>query len=281
MFPYTAFLKKVKNIQVNNRIEDLNRIMKADYSYLCDIKYFLDKINVQAKEDKYYSKMKDERDKWSREMQKKVSDMRKPLRAEVVADAISRRLKDDDIIIGDTGNVTLWVNRFIEAKHNNKLFFSSWLGTMGAGIPGSIGLALASGKTVYGIIGDGSFAMTSMEIITAMKYKLPVKLVVFDNNILGMIKLEEEVMGYPEYGVDLYNPDFSKLAEASGATGIRLENLEDLESKMDEFFVSKGPTVLDVITETDETPMPPKLEFNVAAKYITSILREKLEPKDD
>ncbi len=281
MFPYTAFLKKVKNIQVNNRIEDLNRIMKADYSYLCDIKYFLDKINVQAKEDKYYSKMKDERDKWSREMQKKVSDMRKPLRAEVVADAISRRLKDDDIIIGDTGNVTLWVNRFIEAKHNNKFFFSSWLGTMGAGIPGSIGLALASGKTVYGIIGDGSFAMTSMEIITAMKYKLPVKLVVFDNNILGMIKLEEEVMGYPEYGVDLYNPDFSKLAEASGATGIRLENLEDLESKMDEFFVSKGPTVLDVITETDETPMPPKLEFNVAAKYITSILREKLEPKDD
>jgi thiamine pyrophosphate-dependent acetolactate synthase large subunit-like protein len=281
VFPYTAFLKKVKNIQVNNRIEDLNRIMKADYSYLCDIKYFLDNINVEEKQDKYYSKMKGERDKWASDMKKKTSDLRKPLRAEVVADAISRRLKDDDIIIGDTGNVTLWVNRFIEAKRNNKFFFSSWLGTMGAGIPGSIGLALASGKPVYGIIGDGSFAMTSMEIITAMKYRLPVKLVVFDNNILGMIKLEEEVMGYPEYGVDLYNPDFARLAEASGATGIRLENPEDLESKMDEFFVSKGPTVLDVITETNETPMPPKLEFNVAAKYITSILREKLEPKND
>ena len=225
--------------------------------------------------------MKDERNKWLNDLQKKISDHRKPLRAEVVADAVSRRLKDDDIIIGDTGNVTLWVNRFIEARRNNKFFFSSWLGTMGAGIPGSIGLALASGKPVYGIIGDGSFAMTSMEIITAMKYKLPVKLVVFDNHILGMIKLEEEVMGYPEYGVDLYNPDFAKLAEASGAKGIRLENPEDLEKKMDEFFVSKGPTVLDVITETNETPMPPKLEFNVAAKYITSILREKLEPKNE
>ena len=281
VFPYTAFLKKVKNIQVNNRIEDLNRIMKADYSYLCDIKYFLDKINVKEKQDKYYSRMKDERNKWLNDMQKKISDHRKPLRAEVVADAMSRRLKDDDIVIGDTGNVTLWVNRFIEARRNNKFFFSSWLGTMGAGIPGSIGLALASGKPVYGIIGDGSFAMTSMEIITAMKYKLPVKLVVFDNSILGMIKLEEEVMGYPEYGVDLYNPDFAKLAEASGAKGIRLENPEDLEKKMDEFFVSKGPTVLDVITETNETPMPPKLEFNVAAKYITSILREKLEPKNE
>ena len=281
VFPYTAFLKKVKNIQVNNGIEDLNRIMKADYSYLCDIKYFLDKINVKEKQDKYYSRMKDERNKWLNDMQKKISDHRKPLRAEVVADAMSRRLKDDDIVIGDTGNVTLWVNRFIEARRNNKFFFSSWLGTMGAGIPGSIGLALASGKPVYGIIGDGSFAMTSMEIITAMKYKLPVKLVVFDNSILGMIKLEEEVMGYPEYGVDLYNPDFAKLAEASGAKGIRLENPEDLEKKMDEFFVSKGPTVLDVITETNETPMPPKLEFNVAAKYITSILREKLEPKNE
>ncbi|WP_156324195.1 FAD-dependent oxidoreductase, partial [Acidiplasma aeolicum] len=137
-------------------------------------------------------------------------------------------------------------------------FYYNELIEMGAGIPGSIWLAFASGKKVYGIIGDGSFAMTSMELITMKKYNLPVKLIVYDNHILGMIKLEEEVMGYPEYGVDLYNPDFSKLAESVGIKGIRVNSVSELDSKLDEFFSYNGPVVLDVVTETNETPMPPK-----------------------
>ncbi len=280
IFPYTSFLKKVNNIQVNNNIDDLNKIMKANYSYLCDIKYFIDNINVNEKDEKYYNELQDEREKWFASLNKMINDKRNPIRAEVLTNEISKRIEDDAIIITDTGDVTLWTNRFIRAKNKNKFYFSSWLGTMGSGIPGTIGLAFASGKKVYGIIGDGSFAMTSMELITAKKYNLPVKLIVYDNHILGMIKLEEEVMGYPEYGVDLYNPDFSKLAESVGIEGIRVNSIEELDSKLDEFFSHDGPVVLDVITETNETPMPPKLEFKVAEKYVTSILREKLEPKD-
>ncbi len=280
IFPYTSFLKKVDNIQVNNNIDDLNKIMKANYSYLCDIKYFLGNINVNTKDDKFYDEMQNEKNKWLNNLNKLISNNKNPIKAETLTDKISKRLEDDAIIITDTGNVTLWTNRFINAKNNNKFYFSSWLGTMGSGIPGSVGLAFASGKKVYGIIGDGSFAMTSMELITAKKYNLPVKLIVYDNHILGMIKLEEEVMGYPEYGVDLYNPNFDKLAESIGIEGIRVDNINDLDSKLDEFFAVDGPAVLDVITETNETPMPPKLEFKVAEKYVTSILREKLEPKD-
>ncbi len=280
IFPYTSFLKKVDNIQVNNNIDDLNKMMKANYSYLCDIKYFLGNINVNTKDNKFYDEMQNEKNKWLNDLNKLISNNKNPIKAETLTDKISKRLEDDAIIITDTGNVTLWTNRFINAKNNNKFYFSSWLGTMGSGIPGSVGLAFASGKKVYGIIGDGSFAMTSMELITAKKYNLPVKLIVYDNHILGMIKLEEEVMGYPEYGVDLYNPNFDKLAESIGIEGIRVDNINDLDSKLDEFFAVDGPAVLDVITETNETPMPPKLEFKVAEKYVTSILREKLEPKD-
>ncbi len=279
-FPYTAFISNAKNIQVNNNIEDFNRVAKADISCLCDVSYFLDNINVNEKDDKFYSEMQSEIEKWKNDIDKKASNRNGTITAEALSYEISKRIEDDAIIVGDTGNVTLWVNRYINAKKSNMFFFSSWLGTMGAGIPGTIGISLASGKKVYGIIGDGSFAMTSMELITIKKYNIPVKLIVYDNHILGMIKLEEEIMGYPEYGVDLYNPDFARLAEAVGIKGIRIENYNELNEKLDEFFNYDGPAVLDVITETNETPMPPKLEFKVAERYITSILREKLEPKD-
>ncbi len=280
IFPYTQFLKNVDNIQVNTNIDDLNKIMKANYSYLCDIKYFLDNINVNEKDKKFYQEMQDEKAKWSEDMVRLASNHKNPIRAELLTDKISKKIEDDAIIITDTGNVTLWSNRFLNAGNNNKFYFSSWLGTMGSGIPGSVGLAFASGKKIYGLIGDGSFAMTVMELITIKKYNLPVKLIVYDNSILGMIKLEEEVMGYPEYGVDLYNPDFAKLAESIGITGIRVDTVETLDAGLDKFFKCDGPAVLDVVTETNETPMPPKLNFKVAEKYVTSILKEKLETKD-
>jgi len=280
IFPYTQFLKNVDNIQVNTNIDDLNKIMKANYSYLCDIKYFLDNINVNEKDKKFYQEMQDEKAKWSEDMVRLASNNKNPIRAELLTDKISKKIEDDAIIITDTGNVTLWSNRFLNAGNNNKFYFSSWLGTMGSGIPGSVGLAFASGKKIYGLIGDGSFAMTVMELITIKKYNLPVKLIVYDNSILGMIKLEEEVMGYPEYGVDLYNPDFAKLAESIGITGIRVDTVETLDAGLDKFFKCDGPAVLDVVTETNETPMPPKLNFKVAEKYVTSILKEKLETKD-
>ncbi|MEM0139605.1 MAG: thiamine pyrophosphate-binding protein [Ferroplasma sp.] len=280
IFPYTSFLKKVDNIQVNISREGLNVMMKANYSYNCTVYYFLKNIEVDEKKEKYYDSMQKELAEWKSSISKKAQSTKTPITAERLTSEISERLGDDDILITDTGDVTLWTNRYINAKNNNKFYFSAWLGTMGAGIPGANGLAFASGKTVYGIIGDGSFAMTSMELITAMKYELPVKLIVYDNSILGMIKLEEEVMGYPEYGVKLSNPDFAKLAESIGIKGIRVESFDALKAGLDEFFSSKGPVVLDVITKTDETPMPPKLEFKVAEKFVTSILREKLEPKD-
>ncbi|SMD30844.1 thiamine pyrophosphate-dependent enzyme [Picrophilus oshimae] len=280
VFPYSAFINNVKNIQVNNNIEDLNKIMKADVSCLCDVSYFLDNLNVSEKSDKFYDEMDSEISKWKKDIESRAFKRDNIISAEALSYEISKRIEDDAIIVGDTGNVTLWVNRYINAKKNNKFFFSSWLGTMGAGIPGTIGISLASGRKVYGIIGDGSFAMTSMELITIKKYNIPVKLIIYDNHILGMIKLEEEIMGYPEYGVDLYNPDFARLAESVGIKGIRIENYNELNEKLDEFFNYDGPAVLDVITETNETPMPPKLEFRVAERYITSILREKLEPRE-
>ena len=147
---------------------------------------------------------------------------------------------------------------------------------MGAGIPAAVGASFASDRPVVAMVGDGSFAMTMSELITARKYKRNVKIVVFNNSILGMIKFEQEVMGYPEWGVDLLNPDFSKLAQAIGIYGRRVEKISDLDAAIDEFLSVQSPGVLEVIVDPDEKPMPPKLSFDQVKGYVTSVLRESI-----
>jgi pyruvate dehydrogenase (quinone) len=148
---------------------------------------------------------------------------------------------------------------------------------MGVGIPGSVGASFATEGDVVALIGDGSFAMSMVELITARKYNRPVKLIAFDNSKLGMIKFEEEVMGYPEFGVDLLNPDFVKVADSLGIPGIRVEKPSELEASMEKFLSFSGPAVMSVKIDPNEKPMPPKLSFKQAKGYVTSLLREKLE----
>ena len=120
--------------------------------------------------------------------------------------------------------------------------------------------------------------MTMMELVTIKKYNRPVKLFVFNNSKLGMIKFEEEVMGFPEYGVDLYPLNFAKIAESIGIHSIRVEKPADLEKAVIEALSKRDvPSVVDVVVSSKEAPMPPKLKFEQIKGYVTSLLREKLD----
>jgi len=127
--------------------------------------------------------------------------------------------------------------------------FSAWLGSMGFSMPAAVGAAMAGSPHVLALAGDGGFVMTMTELITAKKYSLPVKVVVFNNSKLGMIKFEQEVMGYPEWGVDLYNPDFELLAKSVGAGGATVEDPKDLESAVKEMFQYEGPFLLNAVVD--------------------------------
>ena len=96
------------------------------------------------------------------------------------------------------------------------------------------------------------------ELITAKMYDLPVKVVVFNNSTLGMVKLEMEQVGLPEYGTILHNPDFAKVAEAMGLHGVRVEDPHDVEGAVREALAYDGPVLLDVLTNPDEIAVPPK-----------------------
>ena len=276
-FPYVQFIPDgVRKIQVDTDPGKIGKRVPVDIPIVCTAKYFLDNIKPDVKKAKLFQALANGKEKWIRDMvavENKASD---PILPESVAAELSRKAAKDAVIIADTGNVTVWTVRNFRTGAGRRFIYSSWLGSMGIGIPGSIGASFATDRQVIALVGDGSFAMTMMELITAAKYERPVKIVVFNNSELGMIKFEEEVMGYPDFGVDLYPQNFAGIANAIGIKGIRVERYSDLAAGVSELLSTEGPAVLDVVVSADERPMPPKLQFSQVKGYVTSILRENL-----
>jgi pyruvate dehydrogenase (quinone) len=130
---------------------------------------------------------------------------------------------------------------------------------MANAMPQALGAAaLDRSRQVVAFCGDGGISMLMGDLITAVSYNLPVKLVVFDNGRLGMVKLEMEQVGLPEYGTRLDNPDFAKVAEAIGMTGIRVTDPAEVDDAVRSALGRPGPVLLDVLTNPDEVAIPPK-----------------------
>jgi pyruvate dehydrogenase (quinone)/pyruvate oxidase len=122
--------------------------------------------------------------------------------------------------------------------------------------------------------GDGGFSMLMAELMTAVKYKLPIKVVINKNNTLGQIKWEQMVfLGNPEFACDLQPIDFAAYARACGATGLTIENPADCGRILDEAFATPGPVVVEAVVDPFEPPMPPKATVKQAAKFAESMAR--------
>jgi pyruvate dehydrogenase (quinone) len=133
------------------------------------------------------------------------------------------------------------------------------LGSMANAMPMALGAqALERDRQVIALCGDGGISMLLGDLITAVSQDLPVKLVVFDNGRLGMVKLEMEQVGLPEFGTVLHNPDFARLAEAIGMRGIRVTDPKEVDGAVAEALAHPGPVLLDVLTNPDEIALPPK-----------------------
>ena len=100
------------------------------------------------------------------------------------------------------------------------------------------------------------------DLMTIVQYQLPVKVIVFNNRSLGMVKLEMEVAGIPDLETDMLNPDFIKIAEAMGMTGIGIDDPEDVKLGLEKAFMQEGPVLVSIQTDPNALAMPPKLEFD-------------------
>ncbi|WP_458248733.1 thiamine pyrophosphate-dependent enzyme [Streptomyces sp. MAI_2237] len=181
------------------------------------------------------------------------------IRPEALAAAVDRLAADDAVFTSDTGMATVWLSRFVEMRGERRLIGSYNLGSMANAMPQALGAqCLDRERQVVAFCGDGGLSMLLGDLMTLKTQRLPVKLVVFDNRRLGMVKLEQEQAGLPEFGTVLDNPDFAAVATALGITGIRVTDPGDLDKAVRRAFDTPGPVLLDVLTNPDEIAVPAK-----------------------
>jgi len=152
---------------------------------------------------------------------------------------------------------------------------------MANAMPQAIGAALACpDRQVVALCGDGGLSMLLGDLATIKQYDLPIKIIVFNNRSLGMVKLEMEVMGLPDFEVDMQDPDFSMIAEAMGIRGITISDPEQLEDSLKQAFDHKGPVLVNVMTDGTALALPPHIELNMVKSCLipkadrASVLRQ-------
>lgn len=268
-FPYTPFMPTdCKIVQVDIKPERIGRRAKVDIGLHGDVKNTLAALLplVAQKQDdsflkaqlKVYAGVKEK-------LQTYVDDTgeKDKIHPEFVAATIDQLADKDAIFTVDTGMSCVWGARYINATGQRKMLGSFNHGSMANAMPHAIGAALACpGRQVIAFCGDGGLSMLLGDLATITQYKLPIKIIVFNNRSLGMVKLEMEVAGLPDWQTDMHNPDFAMVAQAMGMKGITINDPDNVKQALYEALSYKGAALVNIMTDPNALAMPPKIEFD-------------------
>jgi pyruvate dehydrogenase (quinone) len=202
------------------------------------------------------------------------------IRPEAVAVAVDKIAASDAIFTTDTGMSTVWLARFVTLSGSRRLIGSYNLGSMANAMPQALGAqALDREREVVAFCGDGGLTMLLGDLITAVQHELPVRLIVFNNGRLGMVKLEQEQAGLPEFGTKLHDVDLAAVASAIGLQAVRVTDPDALGEALRATFAHRGPALIDVVTNPDEVSLPPKVKPGQAWGFAIAKLTETLESR--
>ncbi|WP_102336106.1 pyruvate oxidase [Salimicrobium jeotgali] len=279
-FPYPEFLPEgVPGIQIDNKPENIGKYYPVTAGLAGDAKNTLHNLTSSLSETKdtaYLKKQQERMNEWRIALQKEKREEKTPIQAPQVMYQIEKNMKPGAVVSTDVGNVTVWTSRFLPFI-DQKFLVSGQLATMGAGLPGAIASQITHpDKQVLAICGDGGFSMAMQDFVTAVKYQLPIKVIVLNNEKIGMIKYEQQQMGHLNAETDLGSMNFAKFAESCGGEGYRIETFEEMETKMQQAFISDKPAVIDVCVE-DMAPLPGHIDYASAVNYSQYIIKNFFE----
>ena len=214
-------------------------------------------------------------EEWKEAMRAQASRTDKPMKPQVVAWELGRRLTDSAIVSADSGTIATWWARHIPVKRGQMHSLSGNLATMANGLSYSIAAQIAyPDRQCVAFVGDGGFSMLMAEFATCVKYRLPIKVFVIKNNSLGMIKWEQMVfLGNPEYGCELQPINFAMFAQACGGTGYTVDDPRVCGDIIEQALNTPGPVLVEAVVDPFEPPMPPKTTLKQATKFAESLMR--------
>ncbi len=264
--PYDAFMPTAnKIIQIDTAEERLGRRAKLTLGLKGNIKDTIKALLplLQTKTDSsFLDAMVKFHEKVVERLHTYVEDKgeEKKLQPEYVASVINKLANDNAIFTLDTGMSAVWGARYIEQTGTRYLLGSFNHGSMANAMPMAIGAKLSHPeRQVIAFCGDGGLSMLLGDLATIKQYNIPVKIIVFNNRALGMVKLEMEVAGLPDHETDMHNPDFVKIADAMGIMGTEVTLPEQLENAVQQAFNHEGPYLLNVYTNPNALAMPPHI----------------------
>lgn len=229
------------------------------------------------KSEKFYETMQKEKEKERQSHAKAEGSDASPIKPQRATADLAAAAPENAIFLCDTGTTTAWTARHLPVGPDQRYTLSSSLASMAFAMPGAIGAQLSyTDRPVIAVTGDGGFAMLMADFVTAVKYALPITVVIFNNSKLGFIALEQEAKGLPEHSIDLLNPDFVKFAESCGGVGLRVTDAADLRGAYEQAIALDRPVLVDVAVDPDELIMPPKITLEQAVNFGIAKAREVL-----
>ena len=280
-YPYIEYLPKpgdAKCIQIDSNAQRIGLRYPADVGLVGDSQKTLQLLLPMLKRNgyrKFLERAQDDMKAWHKAIEKEGTNHTKPMKPQVVGWELGKLTEEDAIIVSDSGtNTTVWA-RYMPAKRGQMHSCSGNLATMACGLPYAIAAQVAfPERQVIAVVGDGGFTMLMGEIITAVAYKLPIKLVIIKNNTLGQIKWEQMVFeGNPEYQCDLLPIDFVALAKAVGADGVRIDDPEKAGELFAKALAMPGPVIIEAVVDPYTAMLPPKITADQAFKFSESLMR--------
>jgi pyruvate dehydrogenase (quinone) len=280
-FPYIEFYPKpgkARGVQIDLDPTRIGLRYPVEVGLVGDSQRTLQNLlpMVDRKEERsFLEKAQEAMKDWWKLMEERGTREDTPMKPQVVAWELGKRLREDAIVSCDSGTIATWWARQIPVKRGQLHSLSGNLASMANGLPYAIAAQIAyPDRQCVAFVGDGGFSMLMAEFVTAVKYDLPIKVVIVKNNTLGQIKWEQMVfLGNPEYGVKLHPIDFALFAKACGGTGFTIEDPAECGNILDQALATPGPVIIEAVVDPYEPPMPAEITTDQALKFAQSLAK--------
>jgi pyruvate dehydrogenase (quinone) len=287
-FPYQQFFPRDATIvQIDIRGEQLGRRTKLDYGFVGDIKTTLQALLPRVRQNGEGTHLKASL-KHYREARRGLVELAAPesggkqLHPQHVVKTLNEHAADDAIFSCDVGTPTIWAARYLTMNGKRRLLGSFNHGSMANALPQAIGAQVSyPGRQVVALSGDGGLAMLMGDLLSLRQLKAPVKIVVFKNNSLAFVELEMKAAGLIDFGTDLENPNFAKMAESAGLLGLTAETPDQVRPMIAALLEHDGPALLEVPISRQELSMPPKVTLEQAKGFGLFALKAVLSGHGD